>query len=1357
MPASIAIVVPPHLTTPLELQALLLPHATLALLAALGVLFLVLTWLWYQGLGETRRTAEWFLTAGRNMKSGIITASIVGCWTWTATLMVSSAEGYQHGIAGPYWYAAGATVPLLLFAIMAIYLKRRMPMVHTFGEFVWHRFGGPSHRLMVCLGLLTSVLVSVMVILGGAHALHALTGLEVQTSLLVIPLAFGLYSLLGGLRGSILIEALQVAVLLVIALVLTIGFWTFNGDLGIYERLRALAPREGANYLAMASLSALLFGVVNTIGNLGMVFLDQVYWQRAIAASDEAAGRSFLIGGLAWFAIPFGVGTALGVGGLALGLNVPFPYTDIAPSTAVATFGPMGAWLFLMMLFMVIISTGNAESIAASSLIATDVYKRYLRPDAGDAEILRVARLATLGFILLIGPACLGLHKLDIDMGWLYLAMGIFMSSGVLPLALGLLTDRLTGRGAFWATLGGLIVGLAVWVLSAEAISGAVTVESLGRLGPVTLGNLAVILTSGLICGMDCLRPHTSYSFESLCTAIRSYLVLPVSRSAEPVPQTETLSPPDRRLILWAIGISLFLDGIFPLGLYVSHVQFGPVFFAIWVILTLVWLMTAGGFVVLFPIMDYLQPSSPERLGLRTAKEQKRPSRLSIVTRLFLAFLIVVLTPGVGAMVSLVKLGSMEYLRGVNERILAEEALHEDLVFTLIPRALEKREKHLSDRSVSDLLTERAKVLASSPYTPSQLRALLGPSDSMPYLKFGEKEREILAAGISAAYRAAHLSNLQQISQERREAVMLILVSLIGTLAVGLYLMIRTSVSITNPVRRLAEASGRFSGGDVLVQQVPVETSDEIGELTNEFNAMSTRIREQMAALRAAEERFRLAAEAANDIIYDWSILEGTVELAAATKGLFGYAPGEIGRASDWWMERIHPEDQTGLNAKVRESIRLGHDFLGEYRLRRRDGTYALVLDHGVFINRDSGQSLRMVGTLKDITAEREMELQLRQAQKMEAIGLLGGGIAHDFNNLLTGILGNISLAYTNLETGHPVAQFLRQAEKAGRRAAELTRQLLTFGRRSAYQPALLHLPGHVEEAVALLRRTIDPRIEIQVIDTSSVWAVRADSTQIHQVLMNLCLNARDAMPEGGRMVVETANVIIDAPYCALHRDARPGQFVCLRVSDTGIGMDQETCNHIFDPFFTTKEVGKGTGLGLAMVYGIVKQHEGWMTVNSAPGQGTSFRIYLPALPKAAVEPQIGRHTPSVGPKGSERVLVVDDEESIRNFLSSCLTARGHTVVLASNGEEALKVFNESRERIELVILDLTMPKLNGYQVLRKLREQGHRVPVILSSGYSADGSIQDLIAPDKAQAFIPKPYAPDELLRTIRVVLDRA
>jgi two-component system, cell cycle sensor histidine kinase and response regulator CckA len=400
------------------------------------------------------------------------------------------------------------------------------------------------------------------------------------------------------------------------------------------------------------------------------------------------------------------------------------------------------------------------------------------------------------------------------------------------------------------------------------------------------------------------------------------------------------------------------------------------------------------------------------------------------------------------------------------------------------------------------------------------------------------------------------------------------------------------------------------------------------------------------------------------------------------------------------------------------------------------------------------GNILGLIGVSRDITERRHLEEQLRQAQKMEAIGQLAGGIAHDFNNLLTAILGSVSLLLASRHEDEHDQQTLREIERAAARAADLTRQLLGFSRQTMLQLEPTDLGAAVEETVSILRRTIDPRIVVEVSRAGALWPVQADPNQMNQVLVNLCLNARDAMPQGGKLTLEAANVALDEAHARKHLDARPGEFVRLRVTDTGHGIPPEIRGRIFDPFFTTKEPGKGTGLGLAMVFGILKQHQGWIECQSEVGHGTTFDIYLPRQGNAVVKPP--RHPmPDSVTGGSETILLVDDEAVIRNLGRTILQRYGYKLLLAEDGQEALEVYRREMGRIDLVILDLTMPRLSGRDTLRELQKMDPNVRVLFSSGYSAeyfnDSSKDDVLG------FVSKPYRPQDLALTVRRVLDQS
>ncbi len=398
------------------------------------------------------------------------------------------------------------------------------------------------------------------------------------------------------------------------------------------------------------------------------------------------------------------------------------------------------------------------------------------------------------------------------------------------------------------------------------------------------------------------------------------------------------------------------------------------------------------------------------------------------------------------------------------------------------------------------------------------------------------------------------------------------------------------------------------------------------------------------------------------------------------------------------------------------------------------------------------GRVVAIASMVLDITERKSLEAQLRQSQKMEAVGVLAGGVAHDFNNLLTIILGNISMAQLRLGPGHAAERGLGDAERAADRAAELVRQLLGFSRKSRSEPRPTSLNTCVEETLVLLRSMLDPRITVEVSTEPELWLVEADPGQIHQVVVNLCMNARDAMPYGGALTIRTSPGVIEERYCRAHPDARPGEFVELSVADTGHGMDAATAARIFEPFFTTKKLGKGTGLGLAMVYGIVRQHGGWVVVESEPGQGSTFRILLPRTQTTLVtaeEPGAGAATGG----GPETILLVDDEEMIVRLGRAILEANGHRVLEARDGEEALEVFHRHRSEIRLVLLDERMPRKGGSDTLRELQRLAPEVPVVLASGYAAVGS-DELLALG-AKAYLQKPYRPTELARTIRQVLD--
>jgi PAS domain S-box-containing protein len=401
----------------------------------------------------------------------------------------------------------------------------------------------------------------------------------------------------------------------------------------------------------------------------------------------------------------------------------------------------------------------------------------------------------------------------------------------------------------------------------------------------------------------------------------------------------------------------------------------------------------------------------------------------------------------------------------------------------------------------------------------------------------------------------------------------------------------------------------------------------------------------------------------------------------------------------------------------------------------------------------EAGTVTGAVYQLSDITARKRLEEQLRQAQKMEAVGQLAGGIAHDFNNLLTAITGNVSLLLTAARPGEAQHHLLEATNKAAWRAAELVRQLLSFSRKAVLWMTATDLNQSVGEALEILRRAIDPRVTLETRLAPDLWQVQADPGQIIQVLMNLCLNARDAMPEGGRLTLTTENVAVGEEHTRHHLEARPGPHVRLRIADTGHGITPALLPFIFDPFFTTKPVGQGSGLGLATAFGIVKQHQGWIECSSTVGEGTTFDVYLPsqaARARAAVSAP-APPTPPAG--GRETVLLVDDDAAVRSVGTLILERFGYEVLQAEDGLKALEIYQRDPGRVKLVILDLTMPRLSGLDTFKQLLQLDPAARVLLASGFSSE----HVSAEERQQAagFVGKPYRVEVLARAVRDALD--
>ena len=496
---------------------------------------------------------------------------------------------------------------------------------------------------------------------------------------------------------------------------------------------------------------------------------------------------------------------------------------------------------------------------------------------------------------------------------------------------------------------------------------------------------------------------------------------------------------------------------------------------------------------------------------------------------------------------------------------------------------------------------------------------------------------------------------------------------------------------------------------------------------------------------RADEARHRALFEYAPDGIVIADPESYYLDANSSMCRMLGYTRDELVglHASDIVVQNEIPQIGQALSV-----IKTKPDYHREWQFRRKDGS---VFSADVMATTMPDGNL--LGIIRDITERKKMEEQLRLSQRMEAIGRLAGGVAHDFNNLLAVILGCADVMLDELAPDHPAAKRVEMIRKAGASAADLTRQLLAFSRQQLLQPQVLDLKQIVERAQVLLTRLIGDNIELRVSLEPSLWNVKADPGQIEQVLLNLAVNAKDAMPQGGRLTIQARNVELDASYVEKHRQVivNPGPYVMLVVEDTGSGMDHETQSRIFDPFFTTKELGKGTGLGLATVYGIVKQSGGYIWVYSELGHGTAFKVYLPRVENAAQPVKNDELEETFG--GSETILLAEDSASLREMAREYLESVGYTVLEAATGKDALDQAKSFSGTIQLLLTDVVMPGMSGPELAHQIGCLRPGIKIIFTSGYTDDAIIRQGVL-DPAIAFIQKPYRPKALARKIREVL---
>jgi len=530
-----------------------------------------------------------------------------------------------------------------------------------------------------------------------------------------------------------------------------------------------------------------------------------------------------------------------------------------------------------------------------------------------------------------------------------------------------------------------------------------------------------------------------------------------------------------------------------------------------------------------------------------------------------------------------------------------------------------------------------------------------------------------------------------------------------------------------------------------------VRQNRELRQREEELNAAKEELAQYAGSL---EDRLRSVLNSVPDVLFSMSRDGGQVHyISPAAAQVFGYGAEEVRADTDVWYRRVSPEDEASVRASLELAVATGKSQTVEYRFRHRDESVRGIQTTFVPVSDGSGVVSRVDGISRDVTQQRRLEEQFRQAQKMEAVGQLAGGVAHDFNNLLTVITSYGDLLLSDLEATDPRRKDVEEIRKAALGAAGLTRQLLAFSRQQVLEPRVLELNAIVSSAEKMLQRLIGEDIGLVTVLAPDLGAVKADPGQLEQVIMNLAVNARDAMPEGGKLTLETANMELDATYTAEHTPVRPGAYVVLSVSDTGVGMDEQTKRRIFEPFFTTKEQGKGTGLGLATVYGIVKQSGGFIWVYSEVGHGTTFKVYFPRVDEPADVAQRAATLPA-SVRGTETVLLAEDAAALRAVARRVLERGGYTVLEAPSGKTALDLAVEHDGRIHLLITDVIMPEMSGRQLAERLKEQRPELKVLFVSGYTDDSIIRHGIL-EPGIAFLQKPFSPEVLARKVREVLD--
>ena len=546
----------------------------------------------------------------------------------------------------------------------------------------------------------------------------------------------------------------------------------------------------------------------------------------------------------------------------------------------------------------------------------------------------------------------------------------------------------------------------------------------------------------------------------------------------------------------------------------------------------------------------------------------------------------------------------------------------------------------------------------------------------------------------------------------------------------------------------------KTKGGCAVWVEFVSNAYDANGQQVIQCNIRDVTVRKQAElSLRESEERFRQLAENIDEVFWIANPIDGKIlYVSPAFEKIWGMPCKVLYKSRQVWLDTIHRDDREQVLLAMRTKQNRG-EYDETYRIVRPDGSVRWIHDRAFPLRNAAGDVFRVVGTASDVTANRNLEMQFNQSQKMEAFGLLAGGVAHDFNNLMSVVMGYSDIWLLKLPLDSPVRIPLKAIKNAGERASSLTKQLLAFSRQTVLESKVLDLNTVVRETEKMLGRLIGDDIVLSSILNPAIPRIKVDPGQIGQVLMNLAINARDAMPRGGNLTIETRTVDLDDAYVQAHLGTKPGRHVMLSVSDTGTGMPPEIVARIFEPFFTTKGVGKGTGLGLAVVYGVISQSGGSIEVESNMGAGTTFKLYFPvtldSVHLASKSGEIEVHA------GIETILVVEDEESLLEIAKESLESFGYTVLTASSGPDALKLVSANEGTIDLMLTDVVMPGMSGRELADTLKQKLPELKVIFMSGYTDNSVVRHGVNHEKV-AFLQKPFTPFDLVKKVREELDK-